>query len=104
MYAVSPIGWTTVGYTGNVDDYSCIKGDNWMYMGYFDTTITRVFTSENIQNGTYIIFPNGSAYISLYIYYFYNYTSNGVRPTFYLDQTVSYVSGDGSQENPYRID
>ena len=25
------------------------------------------------------------------------------RPTFYLNSDVVYVSGDGSQENPYRI-
>ena len=39
-------------------------------------------------------------------YFFFNSTVNfsyGVRPSFYLQPWVLYSSGDGTQENPFRI-
>ena len=94
-YAVSPSAWTT-----NLSSYNTVASSNWMNMGGYDWTITR--NSDNSIN-VYTLYDTG------YIGYGYINNSNGInfyygiRPTFYLNSNVKYVSGDGSSSSPYRI-
>ncbi len=91
-YAASPDNWNT-----NLDDYDndANRNNNWMYMGWYDWTISRrsdltpyafvVINAGNVRNG------------SVRSYY------GGVRPSFYLESSVEFSEGDGSEQNPFRI-
>ena len=68
---------------------------NWMYMGIDDWTLTRDTSNSEMMFGIYrsgyVI--SGFAGIDYYC----------VRPVFNLDTSVTYVSGDGTQSSPIRI-
>ena len=77
---------------------------NWMYMGLYDWTISR-----NADNSNRAFFVNYAGYV---LYYFvYNYGlygdgvsyNNGVRPSFNLLSSITYVSGSGSASDPMVI-
>ena len=89
-YAASPNYWTT-----NLSNYSNACTNNWMCMGLYEWTLTRISLYSE-----YALYINGSGSISM--------TGVGgvtaVRPTFYLNADVLYASGDGSQSNPFRIE
>ncbi len=86
-FAASPSYWSR-----RVSEYR-ETWNNWLFAGFFDWTISRVsdetdqvfmvFEFGNIMNGTF--------------------SGCGIRPTFYLNSNVTYVSGTGTQSNPYRI-
>ena len=94
-FAASPGAWTTTlyYYSGSVNG-ATIKSQNWMQIGYYDWTISRssdytdeifnVLSDGSVNSGN----PNGN---------------RGVRPSFNLESTVSYVSGSGTQSDPIRI-
>ena len=86
-YAISNSYWTT-----NLIDYDSATSSNWLYLGDYEWTITPDSDSGTVfflpNNGK----PNSSAYLDF-----------GARPVFYLNSNVSYVSGDGTQSNPFRI-
>ncbi len=91
MYAIDPKDWQTVGNT-----YNTVKGDNWMYMGDYDWTITR---TSNTTNYVLYVDTNGSIYAH---YVQVNY--NAIRPVFYLNTDVQIYEGHaGTQSDPYRI-
>ena len=96
-YAASPENWTTILSNYNNDTN---RNNNWMYMGLREWSITRCavqmtstgFVLEeagNIGNNNIddITFRAGSL----------------VRPVFYLNSDVEYVSGTGTQSGPIRI-
>ena len=90
-YAASPENWNTTlsNYANDTN-----RNNNWMYMGAYESTITR--RSDN-TNYAFRVTDSGNVNnlrVNL------NY---GVRPSFYLNSNVSYVSGDGSQNSPFRI-
>ena len=95
-FAASPSAWTTTlyNYDGNDAKGTSIKTINWMYMGYDDWMISR--------NSAYSI-------SALLVYYRgrVNYTvvsnSYGVRPSFNLSSSITYVSGSGSAVDPILI-
>ena len=96
MYAAPQDKWTLVGYNDSdaSKDYRAATSVNWMYMGLTEWTISRnaynvynafvVNNAGNVNNG----YANG-AY--------------GVRPVFNLVSSTTYVSGDGTQNSPIRI-
>ena len=97
-YAASPTYWSYAGYDsrGYGNDYQAATGNNWMYSGVTEWTISRdsVFmdtayyvTDSGNVNGYYCVFND----------------RYGVRPTFYLYPWVSLESGNGSVESPYRL-
>ena len=90
-YAASPDAWAN-----NLYDYdnSTIIANNWLYMGLSEWTITPR------SSHSYVVF-----YVSSYGYLNSNNADLGyaARPVFYLKPNVSYVSGDGSQNSPFRI-
>ena len=96
MYAVDPTGWTKLGYDSAsvTNDYRAIKGDNWMYMGFTEWTLSR-----RSVNANFAFFVSYTGYVS----YGYVYYSYGVRPSFYLKSDVEISGGSGTAADPYRI-
>ena len=95
-FAASPSAWTTTlyNYDGNDAKGTSIKTINWMYMGYYDWTISR--NSDNSYDA-FIVFNDGLvglSYVSSY---------NGLRPSFNLSSSITYVSGSGSAVDPILI-
>ena len=95
-YAASPSAWTLVGYNSSdsTKDYRAATGDNWMYMGYTEWTISR-----NSVNSTFAFFVASLGSVDYYSASSYH----GVRPVFNLETTVAYVSGSGSMSDPIRV-
>ena len=82
-YAASPTYWS---YPGD------INLSNWMHLGESEWTITR-----NTDNTTTVFHIYNSASASDVAFRLH------IRPTFYLNSDVKYISGNGELQNPYRI-
>ena len=94
-YSASPSAWTLVGYNSDyTKSYASAKGENWLYGGGWDWTISR--TSDSSTYAFYVS-NNGDVNLS----YVHNY--RGVRPSFSLLSSTTYVSGSGSMSDPVRI-
>ena len=95
-FAASPSAWTTTlyNYDGNDAKGTSIKTINWMYMGYYDWMISR---DSDYSNCAFLVSNAG--------YVFNNNVSNGngVRPSFNLLSSITYVSGSGSAVDPILI-
>ena len=95
-FAASPSAWTTTlnNYDGNDAKGTSIKTINWMYMGYYDWMISRYSDSSNyafiVRFGGYVYDDRVSG-------------SRGVRPSFNLSSSITYVSGSGSAVDPILI-
>jgi len=97
-YGALPIHWTKPGRDntdgGETRDYSSAVNENWMYMGYYEWTISPY------ADGTYSAFlvnTIGNADN-------HNVSFNGaVRPSFSLASSVELAGGSGSMTDPYRI-
>ena len=95
-FAASPSAWTTTlyNYDGNDAKGTSIKTINWMYMGYYDWMISRFSDYSNIA---FLVDVGG--YVSSN-----RVSSNyGVRPSFNLLSSITYVSGSGSAVDPILI-
>ena len=95
-FAASPSAWTKtlLNYNGNDAKGTSIKTINWMYMGYYDWMISRYSAYSN-----YAFFVNylGSV-VNLIVSHY-----DGVRPSFNLSSSITYVSGSGSMSDPILI-
>ena len=91
-FAASQSAWIS-----NVNNYnsSSITSNNWMYMGLTEWTISR-----DSRNSTNVYFVTSGGFVNEFGA---NYYSFALRPSFYLESSVSYVSGSGSATNPIRI-
>ena len=91
-YAASPAAWTL-----NMNRYnnSTATSNNWMYMGLYEWTISR--DSDGTGNAFCVDYTGLVNNISVSRNYY------GVRPSFYLESSVVFSQGDGSEQNPYRI-
>ena len=95
-YSASPSAWTLVGYNSDyTKSYASAKGENWLYGGGWDWTISRTsdvsdiaFRVSSIGHVRNNPVHNGH---------------NGVRPSFSLLSSTTYVSGSGSMSDPVRI-
>ena len=95
-FAASPSAWTTTlnNYDGNDANGTSIETINWMYMGYYDWMISR--NSDN-SDGAFIVSRGGRVYSD-------NVSDDfGVRPSFNLSSSITYVSGSGSAVDPILI-
>ena len=94
-YSASPSAWTLVGYNSDyTKSYASAKGENWLYGGGWDWTISRY--SDRSYDAFYVV---GSGSVS-----FSGVRGNrGVRPSFSLLSSTTYVSGSGSMSDPVRI-
>ena len=95
-FAASPSAWTTTlyNYDGNDAKGTSIKTINWMYMGYYDWTISR---HSDFSHYAFIVGTRG--YVNNYGVSIYR----GVRPSFNLSSSITYVSGSGSAVDPILI-
>ena len=100
-YAASPSAWskTLNSYNGNDDNGAAIKTINWLYFGSYEWTISR---NADDTYYAFSVFSTGNVYYSYVDYDVVRY-SNGVRPSFYLLSSITYVSGDGTQNSPIII-
>ena len=91
-FAASNTYWSTgLGQYYN----SSIKSNNWLYLGSDEWTISR--NSDN-SNNVFPMLDGGVSEANVYN------TAFAVRPVFYLNSNVPYVSGTGTQSDPFRID
>ena len=95
-FAASPSAWTTTlyNYDGNDAKGTSIKTINWMYMGYYDWMVSRISDCSNFA--FFVYYYGYVGYYSVYNYY-------GVRPSFNLLSSITYVSGSGSAVDPILI-
>ena len=94
-YSASPSAWTLVGYNSDyTKSYASAKGENWLYGGGWDWTISRY---SDISYIAFRVSYNGNVNDGNV------YNSDGVRPSFSLLSSTTYVSGSGSMSDPVRI-
>ena len=95
-FAASPSAWTTTlyNYDGNDAKGTSIKTINWMYMGYYDWMISR---SSDLSFSAFFVSRGGNVNSSSVSY------NLGVRPSFNLLSSITYVSGSGSAVDPILI-
>ena len=94
-YSASPSAWTLVGYNSDyTKSYASAKGENWLYGGGWDWTISRY---SDDSDDAFRVNSDGS------VLYDYVGNGNGVRPSFSLLSSTTYVSGSGSMSDPVRI-
>ena len=100
-FAADPSAWTTT-----LDNYysSSVTAVNWMYLGLYEWTISRRAAVSNsaffVANGGFVHFND--------VYHndlLPDRVGNGfgVRPSFNLESSITYVSGDGTQDSPIII-
>ena len=94
-YSASPSAWTLVGYNSDyTKSYASAKGENWLYGGGWDWTISR---NSDRSNSAFGVGHNGN------VSYNNVRDDRGVRPSFSLLSSTTYVSGSGSMSDPVRI-
>ena len=100
-YAASPSNWST-----NLHDYdnNTNRDNNWMFIGINEWTIT-VDSYYSVYG--YALFDNGylraEHSLSCQLVSCAGGSGNYYRPTFYLNSEVQYISGTGTESDPYRI-
>ena len=96
-FAASPSAWTTTlyNYDGNDAKGTSIKTINWMYMGYYDWMISR----DSVTSDTAFVVASDGYVLSRPVS-----DLNGVRPSFNLSSSITYVSGSGSAVDPILLD
>ena len=96
-FAASPSAWTKTlsSYIGNDANGTSIKTINWMYMGVGEWTISR-FT--NYSTNVFFVYLDGGV-LGKNV----NKGLIGVRPSFNLSSSITYVSGSGSAVDPILI-
>ena len=90
-FAASPSAWTLTMSTYN---NTTATSNNWMYMGYFEWTLTRIVDSS--INVFYLAVTGlvDNDLVNL---------GDGIRPVFNLEDSVAYKSGSGTSSDPIRI-
>lgn len=87
-FAASPDYWTTELY-----NYEPSKSSNWL-AGLTEWTISR-----SSDDSTFAFLVSSTGYVG----YIAVRGLGGVRPVFYLNSSINYVSGSGSSADPIRI-
>ena len=91
-YAASPANWNTNMGSLNNDTN---RNNNWMFMGLYEWTISRYLDDSYSAFGV-----GNSGRVDNLVGVD---TGSAVRPSFYLEPSVAYISGDGSINLPFRI-
>ena len=90
-FAASPDAWTLTMSSYN---NTTATNNNWMYMGLYEWTISR---SADVSGFAFLVYSDGGVYVGSV------YDFSGVRASFNLESSVSYVSGSGSMSDPIVI-
>jgi hypothetical protein len=92
-FAASPDAWTLTMSSYN---NTTATNNNWMYMGLYEWTISR--NADYSNHAFYVDYDGGVS--DDYVLYL---NGRGVRASFNLESSVSYVSGSGSMSDPIVI-
>lgn len=97
-YAAPPSAWTTTlfDYGGNDANGESIPAINWLYLGINEWTISRRADYSSRINVSSSDALDGE----------YNDVANSnfnIRTPFYLSSSVTYASGNSTQNSPFRI-
>ena len=95
-FAASPSAWTEIlaDYGGNDVNGTSIRTINWMYMGFFDWTISPYSSDSNlVLSLSYIggVLDNIAS------------NSFGSRPVLYLKSSVLFAGGSGTKDSPITL-
>ena len=90
-FAASPDAWTLTMSSYN---NTTATNNNWMYMGLYEWTISRY---ADFSDGAFVVGSDG------FVHYGRVGSDFGVRASFSLESSVSYVSGSGSMSDPIVI-
>ena len=90
-FAASPDAWTLTMSSYN---NTTATNNNWMYMGLYEWTISR--SADDSGNAFFVSYDG-------YVDNLYVDSYSGVRASFNLESSVSYVSGSGSMSDPIVI-
>ena len=95
-YSASPSAWTLVGYNESdaTKDYRAAKTTNWLYLGFYEWTISRNFDTSY---DAFYVNSTGHVFSSIVTH------SYVARPSFNLLSSVTYASGSGTSSDPIRI-
>ena len=95
-YSASPSAWTLVGYNSSdaTKDYRAATSTNWLYLGSTEWTISR---NADYSDSAFYVSSDGGVSVNDVNRF------NGVRASFSLESSVSYVSGSGSMSDPIVI-
>ena len=91
-YGASPEKWTTALEHPVGENYGT---DNWLYLGSYEWFISR---SALEPYAFYVLSDSGGSVYNDYVSRWFF-----VRPSFYMESSVEISSGDGTQQNPFRI-
>ena len=94
-YAAAPSAWSTT--LGSFNS-STITSVNWMFVGAWEWTILR-----RSDNSNCVFFINSTGEVSNNNVTDDFFGAHAVRPVFYLNSNVTYVSGNGTQSSPIII-
>ena len=102
-YAAGPSAWTLVGNDSDkTKDYRAAKTINWMAMDPCADWTISPYTDDS--GYSYSITPEGYFLMgSVDVNGLLLQKGAAVRPAFYLNSSVKYLSGDGSVSSPIRI-
>ena len=94
-FGAGPSAWTTTlyNYDGSVNG-STIRSLNWMHMGYYDWTFSRLAVHSS---SAFFVLGDGSVGDCDVN------DDSAVRPSFNLESSITYVSGSGSASDPMVI-
>lgn len=98
-FAAAPSAWTTSLYNYYSNDASGnkITDENWIYMGLHELSIVRRSDTNSNFFGVHISGFVGDNCAG------YSGAAGAIRPVFYLESSVNYVSGSGTKTNPIII-
>jgi len=94
-YGASPGAWTLMGSNSDaMKDYRAATSTNWLYLGSYEWTISRIFGNTD---SAFSVSSTG------FVYIYHVASGRGVRPSFNLLSSTTYVSGSGSMSDPVRV-
>ena len=94
-YATISTYWNYSGYNDNENDYRLATEDNWLYFGSREWTISR-----STDRSDRAFFVNDGGTVAFTAVQLANYV---VRPCFYLNSNITYISGSGTSSDPILI-
>ena len=96
-YGVNPEKWS-LALDASSSNYGT---NNWLYIDSTEWLISRCTDSSIYAGIAFTVNSYNGGGVSIYSGSFNDV--NAVRPTFYLNSDVQYISGAGTQTDPYRI-
>ena len=97
-FAIEPSAWTKTLYDRGGNEFInglTLRALNWMFMGVDECTISR---NSDSWDDVFVVRSAGALSTRTV-----DYDNYAVRPSFYLEPSITYVSGSGSASDPIVI-